>query len=122
MHAALRKRLAGRSLNYLRRLRGDVDALIAELERGPQREVDIAASFTGDPRFVAKVIRVEGVPDTSMWYQVRIYCSLEHCTSCPHGDYGYRYRRNKRRRTVTVEYVGKSSDRQVRVRLTHSSA
>jgi len=40
-----------------------------------------------------------------MWYQVeRIYCSIERCRSCPHGDFEYRYQRNKNGR-VSKKYV-----------------
>jgi hypothetical protein len=56
---------------------------------------------------VASVLRVIGDPNSGDWYQVeRIYCSAERCPRCPHGDFRFRYRRNKRKDTLSVKYMG----------------
>jgi hypothetical protein len=83
----------------LRKLRAfvhDLQTLIAELENSPRREIDIATEHTGDPALVAGVLRTDGDPKSGKWYQVeRIYCSIERCPSCPHGDFQYRYQCRK---------------------------
>jgi hypothetical protein len=35
-----------------------------------------------------------------------IYCSAERCPRCPHGDFRFRYGRNKRKDTLSVKYMG----------------
>jgi len=85
----------------------DWEAIISEIEKGPRREIDIADEHTGDPTPIASEILLDGDKEQGRWYQrERIYCSLERCPNCPHGDYFYAYRRNKRRGTVTVQFGG----------------
>ena len=95
-------------LRKLRRLSGDLQELIFELESGPRREIDIAVDHNGDdPTLIAQVLRTEGDPKSNHWYQVeRIFCSTERCPSCPHGDFRYRYRRSKNGK-ITKKYTGK---------------
>jgi hypothetical protein len=94
-------------LTELRRLASDLQKLIQELEAGPQRDIDIATEHNGDPKLVAKVLRTSGSPSDHHWYQVeRIYCSIERCPSCPHGDFKYRYQRRKNG-TIRKKYICK---------------
>lgn len=109
MNPSLRKKLVSKPLAWLRRFLVDLDELISELERGTRREIDIAAEFKGDEKLVAEVLTVKGDPRSARWQQLlRIYCCENRCDSCPHGDYLYRYRRNKRRATLTVEFGGRA--------------
>ena len=98
-------------LSKLRQLRNDLDILISEIENGPRREIDIAEDHTGDPALIAEVVRVEGDKTSGKWYQVeRIYCSLERCPNCPHGDFWYEYQVNKKRKTFRVSFREKALD------------
>jgi hypothetical protein len=57
---------------------------------------------------VARILRIEGDPNISNWYQVeRIYCSLKTCPACPHSDYRFRYQRNRRKRTLKKTFIAK---------------
>lgn len=95
-------------LRDLRKLRDYLADLIATLENGPRREIDIAMEHAGKLEMIARVLRTEGDRNSSSWIQVeRIFCSPPKCSACPHGDYFYRYRRNKKG-TVTVQYLGKA--------------
>lgn len=109
MHPTLRKRYMAWPLQRLRKLRDDILSIIDELEALPdRRDVDIAAAFTGDPALVHEVDHIIGKKDTGKWVQLqKIYCSLERCPECPHGWYLYRYRSNKKRGTVSVEFLNK---------------
>ena len=87
-----------------------MQVLITELESGPRREVDIATAHTGDPTLVDQVLRVAGDKTSGKWFQVeRIFCSTEKCPKCPHGDYMYEYRHNKKKGTTTVRFKGDGS-------------
>src|SRR5262245_39169915 len=67
-------------LHELRRLAGDLQEMIAELESGPRREIDIAYEHNGDPTLIARVLRTSGDPESGNWYRIeRIFCSREHC-------------------------------------------
>lgn len=92
----------------LRKLRSDIDILISELESSPRRELDIAVGRAEAPDMPHEVIEVRGGKRPGGWRQLeKIYCSLERCPNCPHGPYWYRYRANKRKKTVTVAFAGK---------------
>jgi hypothetical protein len=106
MDKRLRRRFEAMPLGGLHRLIDDLQELLVELENHPPREVDIAADHR-DPKLIAKVLRVEGDPHTSNWYQIeRIYCSSQRCARCPHGDFRFRYQRNKQRGTITKKLSG----------------
>ncbi len=107
MDRALRRKLGAMPLRRLRELQHDLKQLVAELEGQPRREIDIAVEHSGDPSLVASVLRTIGDPNGNDWYQVEcIYCSAERCARCPHGDFRFQYRRNKRKGTVSKKYVG----------------
>lgn len=107
--ANIRIQLGNWPLRRLRELVGEVEGLIATIEKQPRRELDIAADFSGRPERIAAVLRTRGTPDSGTWYQLlRINCAEQVCAECPHGDFWYRYRRNKRKRTIRVQYVGKA--------------
>jgi hypothetical protein len=94
-------------LNELRAEAAELEVVISEIESGPRREIDIADSHTGDPAFVAKSTLLHGQRGEGRWsVRESIYCSLERCPNCPHGDYFYEYRRNKRKGTLTVKFRG----------------
>ena len=83
----------------------NLNAIISAIEKGPRREIDIADEHTGDPALIAYAVLLGGDKEKGSWRQrERIYCSLEKCPSCPHGEYFYAYRRNKKRGTVTVKF------------------
>jgi hypothetical protein len=94
-------------LNELKSKTAKLEAVISEIESSPRREIDMADSHTGDPAFIAKSTLLRGKRGERRW-RVResIYCSLERCPNCPHGDYFYDYFRNKRKGTLTVKLVG----------------
>ena len=107
MNKRHKEKYAAMSLKTLRELRDDLSEIIREQEAQPRREIDIAAEHTGDPALIARVLRTVGDPNSGRWHQVeRIYCTFERCPRCPHGDFRYRYQRNKRKGTITVDYVG----------------
>jgi hypothetical protein len=95
-------------LRNLRELASDVQALVRELENAKmRREIDIASEHQGDKNLIHSVVRTIGDKSTGRWRQVEnIYCCLEHCPQCPHGEFVFRYRRNIRKRTVSVTFVG----------------
>jgi hypothetical protein len=93
-------------LRKLREFHQELGQLVRGIANQPPRDIDIAFDHTGDPSVVAKVLRVIGEPTSSAWYQVeRIYCSKERCPRCPHGDFAFQYRRNKRKGTTSKRYV-----------------
>src|SRR5262249_36239927 len=105
MDKRLLQKYRGISLRKLRRFAGDLQELIADLGSSPVREIDIATEHSGDPAFVARVLRTDGDPESGRWYQVeRIYCSVERCPACPHGDFKYRYQRSKKG-TISKKYM-----------------
>jgi len=90
----------------LRTLRDDVQVVIAEIERGDRRELDIASDHTGDPSLIAEVLEVRGDKASGKWIEVRrIYCSPERCPQCPHGDYWYECRDRRATGTSTVRLI-----------------
>jgi hypothetical protein len=107
MDKRFRQKYTSMPLRKLRRLAADLEKLIKELEGTPLREIDIAAEHSGDPALVAQVLRTHGSAQDRQWFQVeRIYCSIERCPSCPHGDFKYRYQRRKDG-TFTKKYICK---------------
>jgi hypothetical protein len=104
----LRQHLRKLPLKYLRELVTDAQSLIRDLEAAPvRREIDIAAEHDDNVDLIHSVVRTIGDRATGRWRQVeKIYCSLEHCPRCPHGEFIFRYRRNKRKKHVTVTFVG----------------
>jgi hypothetical protein len=95
-------------LKDLRQLRDQISQSIDEISAQPRREIDIAADFDGRPDLVAEVLRTRGNPDSGKWKQLqRIYCSPEHCSECPHGEFWYRYTRNRKKKTLKSTYIGK---------------
>ena len=107
MNRMRRRKLEVMPLSALWQLRDDLQAIIAQLENRPRREIDIATDHTGDPTLIAQVLRVEGDKTSGKWIQVeRIFCSIARCTGCPHGDYHYEYRYNKKKGTTTVRFKG----------------
>ena len=106
MNKRTRKEFEAMPLQKLHRLRTDVDRFIAEIEGGPQREIDIAFEHS-DPALVGRVLRTIGDPGAGTRYQIeRIYCSIEKCPRCPHGDFWFRYRRSGNKGTLKKECVG----------------
>lgn len=104
----MRQRFQSMPLGELRSLAGELQQLIGELEAGPRREIDLIAEHSGDPALVARILRIEGDPKSSNWYQIeRIYCSVERCPECPHGDYRFRYQQNKRKKTLKKTFIAK---------------
>ena len=103
-----RQRLRTIPLKHLRELLAAVQSRIEELERLPaRREIDIAADHTGDKELIHAVLWTVGDQTTGRWRQSEtIYCCPERCPSCPHGEFLFRYRRNKRKGTLTVTFVG----------------
>lgn len=94
-------------LSKLRCLRDELEALISRFENGLPREIDIAMAHTGAPALIAQVLRVWDEETNSKWIQAeRIFCSLEKCPNCPHGDFMYEYKRNKKLGTISVRYKG----------------
>ena len=96
-----------RSLRELREIRDTVNALIQEVEQGPRREIDIADAHTGDPAFIHEV---KWETEWKAGRQRRcelIYCSSQRCPECPHGSFIFKYRRNLRKKTREVMYVGR---------------
>ncbi len=103
-----RRKYEKMSLSALRKLRDDLQVIITELEKAPPREIDIATDHTGDPDLIEQVLQVFGDRTSGKWIQVeRIFCSKEKCPECPHGDYHYEYRYNKKKGTTSVRYKGK---------------
>lgn len=108
MNRMRRRKFEAMPLSALWQLRDDLQAIIAELENRPRREIDIATDHTGDPTLIAQVLRGEGDKTSGKWIQVeRIFCSIAKCPDCPHGDYHYEYRHNKKKGTTTVRFKGK---------------
>ena len=96
-------------LSKLRQLRDDLQKLVSELENSPRREIDIATAHTGDPALTVQVLRIIGDKNSNKWGQVeRILCSLERCPNCPHGDFTYEYRKNKKSGAGKVIYKGEA--------------
>jgi hypothetical protein len=95
-------------LRKLRDLAAQVQLVIRELEDAPmRREIDIAAEHHGSADLIHSVIRTIGDKTTGRWRQIeKIYCSLDHCPQCPHGEFIFRYRRNKRKGSMTVTFAG----------------
>ncbi len=108
MNKRLRQRFEAMPLHKLRPLPDEILKLIKELEAGPRREIDIVTEHSEDPALVARILRTEGDPNGNDWYQIeRIYCSPEKCPNCPHGDYRFRYQRNKRKKTIRKKFIAK---------------
>jgi hypothetical protein len=108
MDKNLRRMLKAMPVRKLRDLQQELDQLVREVANQPPRETDVAFDHTGDPSLVAKVLRIIGYPNSGSWYQVeRIYCSPERCPRCPHGDFKFRYRHNKRKGTTSKKYVAR---------------
>jgi hypothetical protein len=107
MNLSQLRKFSALSLCELRRLKDGITVLIQEIEQGERREIDIASEHTGARELSARVLRVIGDPSSGKWEQIeRIYCSLERCPRCPHGDFRYRYQRDRRRGSVSVRYIG----------------
>jgi hypothetical protein len=104
----LLQRLRRKPLKHLRQLSADIQSLIQELEGTPvRRDIDIASQHEGKPELIHSVSRTIGDKTTGHWRQVEmIYCCLERCPQCPHGEFIFQYRRNKRTGTVTVNFGG----------------
>lgn len=101
-----RRKFERMSLAALRTLRDDVQVVIAEIERGDRRELDIASDHTGDRSLIAEVLEVRGDKASGKWIEVRrIYCSPERCSQCPHGDYWYECRDPRATGTPMVRLV-----------------
>ena len=109
MNKMRRRKFEAMSLSELWRLRDDLQNIISELENSPRREIDIATNHTGDPALIARILRVDGDKSRGKWFQVeRIFCSIERCADCPHGDFWYEYSQSKKHRTTKVKYRGKA--------------
>jgi hypothetical protein len=106
--ARLRLHLRRMPLRYLRELAADVEALVLELESTKvRREIDIASEHQGNKDLIHSVVKTIGDMSTGRWRQVEnIYCCLEHCPRCPHGEFIFQYRRNIRKATVSVNFGG----------------
>ena len=82
----------------------ELEIVISEIESGPRREIDIADSHIGDPALIANSTLLRGKRGEGRWsVRESIYCSLERCPNCPHGDYLYEYFRYKRKGIVRVK-------------------
>ena len=91
----------------LMELRDELQIIITDIENGPRREIDIATDHKGDPDLIAQVLRIVGDKTNGKWIQVeRIFCSKEKCPKCPHGDFHYEYRINKKKGITTVRFKG----------------
>lgn len=106
--AITRKRLLEMSLKRLRELAAELEGVIHELESSPvRREIDVATEYVETPGLIHEVLRTKGHKASSQWQQLQtVYCSLEHCTLCPHGPFWYRYSRNRRLNRVSVTFAG----------------
>jgi hypothetical protein len=95
-------------LRKLRELATDVQSVIRELEKAPvRRDIDIAAEHSGHADLIHSVARIIGDKASGRWRQIQnIYCCLEHCPQCPHGEFVFRYRRNKKTGKITVSFAG----------------
>jgi hypothetical protein len=95
-------------LRRLRELAADVESVIHELESSTlRREIDIAEEHDGNASLIHSVVRKIGNEKTGRWRQVEwIYCCSQHCPRCPHGEFVFRYRRNRRKHTTNVSFVG----------------
>ena len=94
-------------LKELKTKAAELEAVIHEIEKGERREIDIADSNTGDPVLVSNSILLDGERGKGRWYvRESIYCSLEKCPNCPHGEYFYEYRYNKRKHAMNVRFRG----------------
>lgn len=101
-----RAKYNGMTLRELRSHRDYLNELVAEFEKSEPRWIDVLFEHH-DPNLVAQVLRLDGDPNSSDWRQLeRIYCCAQRCPQCPHGDHWFRYRRNKRKGTVTRKYSG----------------
>jgi|SRR6266850_4515000 len=109
MNRMQRRKFEMMPLSELRRLRDDLQKLVFQLENSPRREIDIATAHTGDPALTVQVLRINGDKNSNKWGQVeRILCSLEGCLNCPHGDFKYEYRKNKKSGAIKVIYKGEA--------------
>jgi len=107
MNLVRREKYDAMPLGELRRLRDSINRRIQQIEQGDRREIDIAYEHAGSPEQTARILGIIGDPYSGKWSQVeRVFCSTERCPHCPHGDFLYRYRRNKRRGTTSAKYVG----------------
>jgi hypothetical protein len=108
LHWARENRLWRMSLLELRQLRDDVQAVMNEIERAPERrEIDIGAEFSGDPELVGEVLEAFGDKTSGKWQEIlTLYCGRAHCESCPHGPYLFEYRRAKGTGKITFKFRG----------------
>ena len=108
MNKIQRKKYKSMSLRRLRNLRDELDAIISELDALPHlREIDIAIEHSGNVSLIHEVVAIKGTKESGRWRQQEsIYCSQERCPRCPHGPHWYRYRANKKRKSVTATFEG----------------
>ena len=107
MNRMRRRKFEVMPLSKLRRLRDELQILVSELENGPRREIDIATAHTDDPALIDQVLRIIGDETSSTWVQVeRIFCSLDRCPNCQHGEFMYEYRKNRKSGTTKVSFKG----------------
>src|ERR1700733_2538017 len=106
--ARLLQRLRRMPLRDLREFAADVQALVRELESAKvRREIDIASEHQGNNDLIHSIVRTIGDKSTGRWRQVeKVYCCSERCPQCPHGEFIFRYRRNLRKHTMSVTFVG----------------
>jgi hypothetical protein len=94
------------SLRELRRIAQAISELICEIDSEPRREIDIAAEHTGDPDMIYQALPLNERRRGRWKQQELIYCSKERCPHCPHGEFVFSYRENRRKKTRSVEYLG----------------
>ena len=105
MHHMRRKSLLSKSLRELRQLRDDVNSVIRELEAGPRRDIDIALEFDGSEDRIAEVVDTRGRSRPRACIRnLRIYCSDERCSDCPHGPFLYEYWMTQK--GLRIKFVG----------------
>lgn len=99
------KLLRMRSIKELQSLAKAIQEVIRKKMTAPD-EYDIAREHSGEPDLVAEVLETRERGGGYTTVLQTIYCSRKRCARCPHGPYRYAIRRNKRRQTRMVSYVG----------------
>src|SRR5690348_1301331 len=98
-----RRRFSAVPLPELKAIASELFA--AAQSKAADKESLIAASHY-DPVLICEVLETKTVQPGKWKSKQTVYCSPEHCPSCPHGPYWYDYRSSKRKRKVIVRFDG----------------